>query len=201
MLVAMSKLEAVNTMLLSIGQAPVNTITDTGITDVEIAVQFLDNALREVQTRAWDFNFTSKYEIALDGSSHALVPAGVLSIDSYYESQRLVWRDDSGTAKLFDLEDQTFVMKNDPTLVNVIWGYDFDETPQYCRNYVATRAMRRFQAYMIGSPTIFEFTRFDEENAWAELRKHAVRNREVNILRDGDPSNQIFQRRVNVNRW
>ena len=52
----MTELDAINQMLVSIGQAPVNTITSTGILDVETAKLSLDTVLREVLTRGWSFN-------------------------------------------------------------------------------------------------------------------------------------------------
>jgi hypothetical protein len=58
-----TKLEAVNTMLTSIGESPVNTITASTTTDVSIAIQILDNVSREVQSVGWYFNTDTNYKL------------------------------------------------------------------------------------------------------------------------------------------
>jgi hypothetical protein len=58
-----SKLEAVNVMLTSIGESPVNTITSSTTTDVSIAIQILDNVSREVQSVGWHFNSDTNYKL------------------------------------------------------------------------------------------------------------------------------------------
>jgi hypothetical protein len=50
-----TKLDAVNTILLSIGEAPVNTL-GSGLQEAEIAEVVLDNINREVQSIGWTFN-------------------------------------------------------------------------------------------------------------------------------------------------
>ena len=51
-----TKLEAVNTMLTSIGEQPVQTDDFAGLSDAAIAAQILDNVSRAVQSRGWIFN-------------------------------------------------------------------------------------------------------------------------------------------------
>ena len=59
----MTELEAVNAMLLSIGQAPVNTLEVAGIKDVSFARLMLHNTNRQVQSRGWWFNRELGYEL------------------------------------------------------------------------------------------------------------------------------------------
>jgi hypothetical protein len=50
-----TKLDAVNTILIGIGEAPVNTL-GSGLQEAEIAEVVLDNINREVQSKGWTFN-------------------------------------------------------------------------------------------------------------------------------------------------
>uniref|UniRef100_UPI0040473467 hypothetical protein n=1 Tax=Shewanella sp. TaxID=50422 RepID=UPI0040473467 len=50
-----SKLDAVNTMLSSIGEAPVSSLS-SGLIEAEIAETILDTIDREVQSMGWHFN-------------------------------------------------------------------------------------------------------------------------------------------------
>ena len=52
-----TKLEAVNTMLTSIGEQPIQNMNDlAGLSDASIAEQILDNVSRAIQSRGWIFN-------------------------------------------------------------------------------------------------------------------------------------------------
>src|SRR3546814_20980574 len=66
MIEVMTELEAVNEMLMSIGQAPVNTLNATGISDVNIARAELVKVSRRVQARGWNFNTDDAYKLSPD---------------------------------------------------------------------------------------------------------------------------------------
>ena len=63
-----TKLEAVNVMMTSIGETPVNTITAATTTDVAIAITILDNVSREVQSVGWHFNIDQDYQLIPNSS-------------------------------------------------------------------------------------------------------------------------------------
>ena len=52
----MTELEAVNILLTTIGEAPVNTLTGNQVTDVTVATQVLLEISREIQSQGWHFN-------------------------------------------------------------------------------------------------------------------------------------------------
>lgn len=200
-LVALSELDAVNTMLISIGQAPVNTLAVSGIRDVAIASTVLHNTSREVQNLGWDFNQDYQYELVPNGSNHIILPANALNVEASAYGQRYAARGDEGVMKFWDLKEQTFEITVSPLKVNIIWFFDFADLPQHARNYIATKAARRFQAYSVGSQILFEYTMADELDALTEMKRHSAASQDVNILSDGDWTNQIFARRRGVNRF
>lgn len=194
-LVALSELDAVNQMLISIGQAPVNTLESTGIRDVAIAQTILHNTSREVQSRGWDFNVDTEYELVPDGSDNILIPANALVIDPSDTSKRYVQRLNVDTMCFWDLDDKTFTITDNPLKVDVTWFYAFEAIPTYARNAIATKAARRFQAYAVGSQILYEYTQQDEIDAFIELNRHAARVQDANILSNGDWTTSIFHRR------
>ena len=196
-LTPMTELDAVNMMLISIGQTPVNTLSVTGIRDVAIAQTILQNTSREVQNEGWSFNSETDYELVPDGSDNVTVPTQAFFCDPVDHTHNFVVRDNGGTLMLYDLTDKTFTITINPLKVDVVWFYDFDEIPQYARNYIAIKAARRFQAYMVGSKILHEYTSEDELGALTLMVKVDLRASDINILRDGDYTNQIFQRRSN----
>ena len=77
---AMTELEAVNVLLTTIGEAPVNTLTGKQTTDVAIAQQVLNEVNREVQSRGWHFNTEYDVELIPDTSNNILHHQLMLSV-------------------------------------------------------------------------------------------------------------------------
>lgn len=198
----MTELDAVNVMLASIGQAPVNTLSVTGIRDVEIARTTLHNQLRSVLAIGWHFNTDEKYPIAADVNGKIGVPANVLSIDAHRSwiadvSPRVDPADD--VRRIYDREHHTFVLTDNhsaPFEFDVTWLFAFDEIPQTARNYIGLRAARQFQAHGIGSDILYRFTMQDELEARAELDGDELRRADYNVLSNGSPQDQIWKRRI-----
>ena len=51
-----TELQAVNTMLSAIGEAPVNSISGTNNVDVSVAKNILDETSLSIQSEGWNFN-------------------------------------------------------------------------------------------------------------------------------------------------
>lgn len=201
MLPMLSALDAVNVMLSSIGQAPVNSLDVAGIRDVAIAKLSLDNTNREVQTKGWSFNTDRGLELSVDESSgHILVPHGALWVRPSDASMRYVQRADNGTQKLYDTSTHSFNMSK-PVKVDVIWGFPFDDIPQAARQFIATRAARIFQANVIGSDLLFRFTAEHELEAKAVLEHLESRSKRRNVFDNASAENGIYRRHINTPRF
>ena len=86
-----SKLEAVNTMLGSIGEAPVNSLT-SGLVDAETAEKILDSVSREVQARGWSFNTDINLLYTPDASNanQITITSSVLRIEILNQKQNIL---------------------------------------------------------------------------------------------------------------
>lgn len=180
---AQTKLDAVNLMLASIGQSPVNTLSGTLPKDVNKAVRALDSALREVLTQGWSFNSDTEYEMTPDGTSRIAVPANALQIDPTYGNDYVPRYDSSAPAGMF-LYDRTKRSFNEFTTdvkVDIVWAYEFEQIPQHARQYVATKAARKFQSGIMASAVLHQFTRDDESEAYATFRRVEKRQKQYNI--------------------
>lgn len=187
----MTEIDAINQMLVSIGQAPVNSITSTGILDVETAKLSLDTVLREVLTRGWSFNADFDYPITPDGSDNILIPATAMWVDPVDTSRDFVMRWDSGTAKMYDRDARSFTI-TDEVDVNIIWAFEFDSIPQAARYYIALRAARIWQSQVIGSDILFKFTELHEMEALAGLKRLESRTKRVNFVSSGATVSRRF---------
>jgi len=70
-----SELQAINTILSIIGEAPVSSITTNIGSDVSIAKQILDESSVSVQSKGWNFNTEESYSLALDSNNKVPVPS------------------------------------------------------------------------------------------------------------------------------
>lgn len=179
----MTKLDAVNAMLASIGQSPINTLEGTIPQDASTAVLSLDTTLREVLTQGWSFNTDVDFELAPDGNKNILVPASAMWADPMDPTLDYVMRWEGGTPKLYDREKHTFTIEQ-PVKCRIIWSYDFESIPQVARHYVAMRAGRIFQSQIVGSQILFQFTELHEREAFAAFKRLEKRSKRYNTLKN-----------------
>ena len=78
-LVPTSKLDAVNSILLGIGEAPVNTL-GSGLQEAEIAEVTLNNINREVQSIGWHWNTHYKVDLSRDTDNKIPIGTDVLRV-------------------------------------------------------------------------------------------------------------------------
>ena len=179
----LTELDAVNQMLMSIGQAPVNTLAVAGITDVSVARLVLHNTLREVLGRGWHFNTDDEWPLAPDVNGKVAVPANALSVDPEDHSLDYVVRRDPADSvlRLYDREQRSFVLSRTAN-VTVKWFLTFEEIPAAARAYIAARAGRAFQASVVGSQILYQFTKERELETLAELEREELESADNNVL-------------------
>jgi hypothetical protein len=181
--VAQTKLDAVNLMLASIGQSPVNTLSGTLPKDVNKAVVALDSALREVLTQGWSFNSDYDYEMSVDGTGRIAVPAAALQIDPTSGEDYVPRYDSAAPAGmyLYNRDNRSFSSFTGDMYVNIVWAFEFEQVPQHARQYVATKAARKFQQGIMASAVLHQFTRDDESEAYAAFRRVEKRQKKYNL--------------------
>ena len=67
-----SELESVNTILSTIGEAPLNTLSGSLPVDGTIAKNTLSEVAREVQSQGWNFN--THYKVTLSRDTNNKIP-------------------------------------------------------------------------------------------------------------------------------
>ncbi|QOC54139.1 hypothetical protein [Caulobacter vibrioides] len=187
-----TELEAVNEMLMAIGQAPVNALA--GIGDVNMALAELRKVVRAVQLYGFAFNTDADYPITPDIDGKLLVPSGVLKIGPSDKNLRLVQRrHPAGPLAMWDTVNHTWAFSG-PVYFRVTWGFGFEDMPETARNYIAVRAARRFQARTIGSTELDRYNQEDEDAAWATLFRDELSSSDKNIFRS-NPSMRRYANR------
>lgn len=180
---AMTELEAVNEMLMSIGQAPVNTLSVTGIRDVSIARARLQSMTRRVLSRGFNFNTDENYPLLPDTDGIILVPEGALKIEGMGPTDDYTTRRHPKGLALYNKTDRTFRFTTSVS-VKIVWAFAFVDLPETARDYIATSAGRRLQSKAIGSQILDRFEEDDEMKAWFLLEREERGQRKTNLFRN-----------------
>ena len=185
-----TELDAVNSILMSVGESSVNTLTVQS-PEVTIAQSTLRQVCREVQAEGWKFNTEQQYPITLDSNNHCLIPNNVLQIDlnhfKHLNDYDVVKRNDSGTMKLYDLIEHRYNFENTSEgklYVDIIWMVDFEDIPQVFKDYITQRASRIAANRMVNDPTVAELMAADETLARALAIEYDTNQGDYNIFND-----------------
>ncbi|WJY17673.1 hypothetical protein QQS45_08430 [Alteriqipengyuania flavescens] len=179
-----TELEAVNSMLASIGQSPVPGLDDSGIEDANRARDTLRATTRGVLTRGYDFNTDEGYELRPDSEGLIKLPTGVLEIDPSDNSQSIVARrHPNGALCLWNKADKTWAFDG-PVACDIVWGFEFIDLPETARAYITTSAGRQFQQGSVGAQILDRFEAEDESRLFMMLEKREAKSRRANVLRD-----------------
>lgn len=178
---ATSKLNAVNTLLAIIGEAPVNSLNPPLTGDASLADQVIDEVSREVQGAGWSWNTMLYDSIPLDATSgQSQLPSNTLAVrfnPLSYPSQRFVLRG----LRLFDRVKNTYDLRtslgvgmtgNTSDLVaEIVEELPWDSIPETGRRYIVIRAGRIFSNRVVTSASIESYTSEDEERALQTLKR------------------------------
>ena len=182
---ASTELEAINIMLASIGEAPINTLTGTLPVDAKLAQNTLSEINKEVQSEGWSFNTEIDVNLTRDSSKNINLAANVISADPNIHDHPSIDAIQRGL-KLYDRKTHTFEFEED-LKSTVVFLRDFDEIPEPARRYITIKASRVFVDRLVGDEGLRSFSQQDEVRARAILMETDLENGDHNLLR-GDPS-------------
>ena len=177
---ATKKLQAVNTLLSIIGEAPLNQLTPPLTGDASLAERVLDEISTEVQGAGWSWNTKVYKEIPLDGNGHATLAANTLAVrfnPLSYPSQRFVLRGIKlfdRVANKYDLRGSLGVALTGGTsdlIAEIVEELAWDDIPETGKRYITIRAGRVFANRAVTSQSIESYTADDEENALQILKR------------------------------
>jgi len=179
-----TELQAINIMLSTIGEAPVNSITGTTTVDVSVAKNILDETSMSIQSQGWHFNTHHKYtSLSLDGDNKVPLPSNCVKADASSNYRYLDYTIRNGY--LYDLTNHTDVFTSAPAEVDLVLVQQFEQLPEYARQYITLKAARRFAARYIGDKAIIDLIAADENEALMSFHQADSQEADVNML-EGD---------------
>jgi hypothetical protein len=184
-----TKLDAVNTMLGYVTEAPVNSIANTTSLppSAALAKGVIDEVSREVQQDGWHFNTALDYKLDANASNKFVLPDNVLQVDTVDTTYDVVQR---GTT-LFDRKNYTDVFTEDELKVNITFLLEYEELPEQARRYIALKASRMFANRLVGSREIEALIYRDEIRAKAAMEEAEGNNSDRTIFDNYDTATRI----------
>jgi len=181
-----TELSAVNSILGSIGQAPVTTLgavtTDATNTGQEIVNTFanpqiaiihnlLMEVTKDVQNEGWHFNKQDNKKVSPDGNGHFVIPNNYLRYDVHgglYDRNLDVVRKNG---KLFDNVKDTDVFTSD-LYFDITYLLDFNDVPPAIQRYIIARASVRAATQLVSNPELVQLLRFEEAQTRASALEY-----------------------------
>lgn len=171
-----SKIDAINSMLISVGVRPVNTIVPPHGADVAQALHTLDEVSREVQERGWKFNRIVKTLSPDPNTNKIALPENVVRIDSTSP-----WIDTVQIGEyLYNEGSNTYEFTNSVEVEMVVLR-EWEELPEAARNYILKRATRIY-SYRIRGGQDLQSPSFDEASAMSDLEDADSETADYNIF-------------------
>lgn len=178
-----TELSAVNGMLATIGEAPINSLENTALVDVALAKNALREVTRSVLVDGWSFNTDEEYPLypeAVDPFAIRIPPNAMVVLPSE-DYAHLTPRGQ----QLYDTVNRSFSFEGHPLVpCKIVWSMDFAELPEVTRQYIAVRAARLFQARTTASEFLYRFTEAEERAArWSHQRNNVrVRRKRLSMV-------------------
>ena len=178
-----TQLECINTMLSTIGEAPVNSLSGVLPLDASTAVNILNEVNREVQSAGWKFNTSWKVALNRDVNNKLVVGADVLHIEfDHLRESKSSYDPVLRGNYLYNLAKESYTWDKDFEYVTVIYLLDFETIPEQARRYITIRASRIYHDRTLGSQAIHKYSLTDELGALALLKQTEADTADHNIF-------------------
>ena len=188
----MTELEAVNTILATIGEAGVSSLSDeiNQVTDQAMAQRTLQEVSRDVQSEAWSWNTDECVKINPTVQGTYVVPKNTLTVNfspNTYPDTQYVMRG----LRVYDRNSQRYdfgsVIGNASiTAAKVVSQLAWDELPHAAQQYITIRAARIFSDRYVASSIVFTYTVADEDQARTMLIRSEENTLNNNLLWGND---------------
>lgn len=175
-----TELDAVNTMLGLLGEAPVSSLVAPYTLDVANARNILREQNKKVQAEGWKFNQECDVTLSRNSDNEIILAGNVISVDADTDpTVDIVQRE----GKLYDAKNHTYTFDHN-LQVEIVYMFSFDTLPECVRQYIAIKAARVFQRRFVGSETQNGFTQEEEIAARVTALHEEGVVADVNILND-----------------
>ena len=155
-----TELSAVNSILGSIGQAPITALNFQN-PEISFVYNLLTETSKDVQNEGWHFNKEDHIKISPDANGNYLIPTNYLRFDIHdglYDRKRDVVRRDG---KLYDTVLHTDVFTQD-FYFDVTFLFAFVDVPSVIQRYIIARASVRAATQLVSNADLVKLLQLQE---------------------------------------
>lgn len=173
----MTKLEAMNMLLMSSGQLPVQSY-DSNHPDAITAREYLERWNDQCQQRGWYFNTFYNLDLPLGPENHIALPAGTVRVDILSQCGQGIPRQN----KLWNSAKNSYVW-DAPQVGNVFTVIDFDDCPLSAQTYIAYSALVEWQTFTEGDQLKIQQAARISTGSRVQLNREQIRFENNNVLK------------------
>ena len=188
-----TELEAVNTILSTIGEAPLSTLTGSLPVDGTTAKNILNEISREVQSAGWHFNTQYKVDLTRDTDNKVPIGTDVVRVELNNKYDKSSYDVVQRGSYLFNLAKNSNIFDQDFTENTLIYLLAFDDIPEQARRYITIRSARVFHDRTLGANTLHKFSSEDEARSLAVFKQAEMQTGD-NTIFDSDLQKYIVNR-------
>ena len=199
-----TKLQAINQMLLAAGEAPVadlinNSGIDTGIADTILEQASIDFQLRGLANNkiVRKFNADSNgkiyFDVGADTDEEGIISADLMSLHLNSDNQQIVakvFNDGTGSAnsiKLYNFTDDTDVWTTGVDYyIEIVKKLKWEHLDTACQRAILASAARNYQILTQGDPAADQFLSYQEQMFNIKGKAADINDKKRNIFKDGD---------------
>lgn len=168
MLFVSSKLDAVNAILASVGDSPINSLQETQSVDVFNAIRMLDAMSRTIQSKGWTFNTHEDKVVKPDSTTKKI----------RYNPAWIVLKSDEGTyvkrgEYLYNITDDTYIFNDDLT-ATIIEAVDFEDLPDCFKQYITAKSAIAFQSRYLGDDSVSQMLMAEAQEAYGDIVQYSI---------------------------
>ena len=186
----MTELDAVNAMLRSIMEAPVDTLISVTAPDAGAALAQLRDTSKAVQLIGWNWNTDEEFTLTPDINGFLVLPANALKV---IPPDDQVLQVTQRGLKLYDRLNHTYAFTA-PMNVALISGLNFEELPEAARQFIMFTATTRFQEGVLGSAQLDKFDVAAMQRSLLSLEAAEAETGRYNLLNGNWGCFRIIQR-------
>lgn len=176
-LTPITELDAINEIVGSIGESPINTLENPTNSDVINAIRILSITNRSFQSNGWSFNIINPYILNPSTTNQKINWLDNFLYIKSTDGNKYVKRGEH----LYNMTTQTDTFTS-PLEVECILLVPFEDMPIQARTFITAKAAKDFQIRYLGDPTLTESLMRTEMEAWKNLQEYEMEMNNYNIL-------------------
>ena len=190
-----TELSAVNTILGSIGQAPISAL-DYDNPEIAFIYNLLKESNQDVQNEGWHFNRENHIKQVTGTDNKIVIDASYIRIDNADEWDKtrdfVRKKDADGLWKIYDKVNHTFEFPNDDHFfINVVRLYKFDDIPAPFQRYITYKAAGRAAVQLVANPQLQQMLGVFETQGRASCMEYECNQGDHNFM--GWPDESAYQ--------